>query len=128
MTETDDLGEEVRLSTVIRLPRQVKNHLRILCARRGLAMRDYVEQLVRTALGVQVLPPGRAAMGTRNGASPEEFEESQRCKYGCRYWTKSKPGLSQHEENCTLQRCRSAQERARKVEAERASSGDRGEA
>lgn len=120
MTETDDLGEEVRLSTVIRLPRQVKNHLRILCTRRGMAMRDYVEQLVRTALGVHLLPPGRAAMRTRVGTSPAEYEKARPCKYGCGHWSKSKAGLSQHESDCTLQRSRRAQERARKIEEERA--------
>lgn len=115
----DEDGQETRLSTVIRLPRDVKNQLRILCTRRGMAMRDYVERLVRTALGVRTLPPGRADMATRTGKPGAEFGEARQCKYGCNYRSKSKSGLAQHEEDCTLQRSAKAQARARAVEAER---------
>lgn len=119
----DAREEEVRLSTVIRLPREVKSQLRILCSRRGIAMRDYVETLVRSALCVRALPPGREAMVTRAGEPPAEFDEVRSCKYGCNYRTKSKSGLSQHEATCTYQRSRRAQERARQVEDEREGEG-----
>lgn len=119
MTDPDEL-EQARLSTVIRLPPDVKNQLRVLCARRGVSMTYYVEQLVRTALGVGVLPPGREAMATGEGEAGAEFDETRQCKYGCNYRTKSKSGLSQHEETCTLQRSARAQERARRVEQRRA--------
>lgn len=118
-TDPDDEVEEVRLSTVIRIPKDQKNQLRILCARQGIAMRDYVETLVRSALCVRALPPGREAMNTRTGKPPSGFDEVRRCKYGCNYHSKSKSGLSQHEETCTYQRSRRAMERAREVEARR---------
>lgn len=111
--------DEVQLSTVISLPRDLKNQLRLLCTRRGLSMKDYVERLVRSALGISPLPTSREKMAPTGERAEPLFEETQQCKYGCNYRIRSKSGLAQHEGTCTFQRARSAQERARAIEAER---------
>lgn len=117
MTEED---EEVGLSTVIRLPRKTKDELRVICTRRGLAMKDYVERLVRSALGVPPLETSRERMSPPDDRKKPYFEEERRCKYGCNYRSRSKSGLSQHEAECIFQKTATAQEKARQVEARRA--------
>lgn len=124
MSENPEPVEETaRLSTVIELPAEQKAQLKLLCTRRGIAMRDYVERLIRAAMAVGTVPPGRREMASSASGSPAEFDEVRHCKYGCNYHTKSKSGLAQHEASCTYQRSRRARERAARVEAER---GERG--
>lgn len=118
MSDAED-GEQARLSTVIRLPARQKKLLRMLCTRRGIAMRDYVEGLVRAALAAEPAGSGRERMATAAKTTPAEFDEPRQCKFGCNYRSKSKSGLAQHEATCVLRRSRRAQARAAEVEARR---------
>lgn len=107
------------LSTVIELPAEQKAQLELLCTRRGIAMRDYVERLVRAGLGIAATPSGRDRMARGGEEEHAEYDEVRYCKYGCNFHTKSKSGLAQHEAGCTYQRSRRAQERAAEIEDER---------
>lgn len=124
MRETKDANHEMAeiesLATEIQLPVGVKNRLEVLCKKRGIAMRDYVEGLVQAALAVDGYSPGRVTMA--EAAADQEharFEEVRECKYGCGFLSESKSGLTQHEQDCTYQRSDRAQERADEAEGKR---------
>lgn len=118
MSETEDAMAS--LSTKIQLPVERKAQLELLCASREISMREYVQGLVHAALAVEGGEDGHGG-GRDAGRQHAEFEELRECKYGCNYRTTSKSGLAQHEDHCTYQRSKRAQQQAREAEEERGS-------
>lgn len=99
MSENEEPTET--LSTTIELPAEAKAELEVLCTRRGIYLRDFVQDLVHAALGVGATSPGRAEMARGGRAAHAMYDEAKRCAYGCGFLTASKSGLTQHENDCT---------------------------
>lgn len=69
MADSED--EEAALFVEISLPAEDKERLRIACRSKGICMRKYVENLVRTALGIDLSPREPGRNGSNGEGNPD---------------------------------------------------------
>lgn len=67
----DGGDEEAALFVEISLPAEEKEKLRIACRSKGICMKEYVENLVRTALGIDLYPPEPGRNGSNGEGNPD---------------------------------------------------------